>query len=791
MFRKGVGLLGPLALVVASLLAGAGGERPVLAQAGSSAAAVKAKATPTPGLPFQGQPSVQSGDIAVIKMDVIQTVSQPPFDDEPSVALIARKEALVRVWVLVDAPVDRLVLVRLEANHNGTPMGSCGPGTTQATRLIDNAVDDGNVENFTHSNLSRTVNFHLPANCAWLDPGFLQLTATVEGTECADCDWNNTTTAIYPLHEQRQLRLRLSLITYYLPNSPNHGKTAPLTLDGFAYLISAFPINSIDFMGLDSWTSDPPNDEMNAISLENPAAADWWDRYVAMRDLFAYTHYDAYYGQDSHLGLLHQDIVGCAGVAGLGVALTGEGCGGTYAHEIGHNFGLPHASNSHAECAGGDCDPEWPLPHGGRNGNGWNSLAPDKLTVPSFSNGTHSHDFMSYGTCAASAPTYNGELATYCTSWPSLLNYGRIAQRMYCADPQASLDFYDPVQAACYQEWGPFADLLTVPTPELTPEGPDPVAPIGDPVFQGTPPGSSGQAPGVIRLVGRFGADGSVKWWPAYVGRGVGRLAADRGDGGYELLLLDVNGVVLSRRTFDPHPTFIHARGRHLGFDETLPWHPATHRLALARNGLVLGERTLSAHAPTVRLLSPNGNETWPADGTITVAWEGSDLDGDVLSYWLEYSPDGGRTWETIVSNITGSRHTLQAWDVPGGDRALVRVRATDGVRSSADVSDATFAALKKAPVVKILGAAGPLELVSGRYVELRGLGIDPDGGTVRGAGLTWTSDRDGLLGSGDQLRIERLSRGTHRVKLTGRDRDGQSATDEVTVIVHSAVPVS
>ena len=50
--------------------------------------------------------------------------------------------------------------------------------------------------------------------------------------------------------------------------------------------------------------------------------------------------------------------------------------------------------------------------------------------------------------------------------------------------------------------------------------------------------------------------------------------------------------------------------------------------------------RTVSANAPSVTLLSPNGGEV--VDETLTMSWEGNDIDGDDLYYSVQYSADGG-----------------------------------------------------------------------------------------------------------------------------------------------------
>ena len=199
-----------------------------------------------------------SGNIMPLKIDLIQSVSQDPFSDEPPVPLVGQKASLVRVWVLGGGAADKQITVTLTADHNGVAMGDCGPGTTSATRLIDNALDDDNLESWTRNNLARTINFQLPASCPWLEPGFLMLTATTHGPECTECLDDNTTSRIFPIHDVRPPRVKLSLVEYYYPGSPNDGKTPALTLDGFETLIDAFPIHDVEVVDLAAWSTRPP-----------------------------------------------------------------------------------------------------------------------------------------------------------------------------------------------------------------------------------------------------------------------------------------------------------------------------------------------------------------------------------------------------------------------------------------------------------------------------------------------------------------------------------------------------
>jgi len=65
------------------------------------------------------------------------------------------------------------------------------------------------------------------------------------------------------------------------------------------------------------------------------------------------------------------------------------------------------------------------------------------------------------------------------------------------------------------------------------------------------------------------------------------------------------------------------------------------------------------------------------------------------LSYLVEYSADGGQTWQ-VLGDATGETSLA----VPAGPgamdpsrQALVRVTASDGLRTASDVSDGIFSA--------------------------------------------------------------------------------------------------
>ncbi|MEM4264945.1 MAG: hypothetical protein QW505_04115 [Thermoplasmata archaeon] len=101
----------------------------------------------------------------------------------------------------------------------------------------------------------------------------------------------------------------------------------------------------------------------------------------------------------------------------------------------------------------------------------------------------------------------------------------------------------------------------------------------------------------------------------------------------------------------------------------------------------ILAERTVSASAPNVTLLSPNG--FWEYIGeSCEIAWNGSDADGDNLTYMLAYSEDDGDTWIPIASGLTNETYLWNTTGVAPTKKCRVKVIASDGINTAEDVSD-------------------------------------------------------------------------------------------------------
>ena len=237
------------------------------------------------------------------------------------------------------------------------------------------------------------------------------------------------------------------------------------------------------------------------------------------------------------------------------------------------------------------------------------------------------------------------------------------------------------------------------------------------------------------------------------------------GHGAYSLELQDHSGAALFTRYF----RLTHVEGGLGHFEELIPWQQGTARIVLKEGQTVLLVVRVSAHAPEVTLLQPNGGEAWPPYGKQTVTWSGSDADGDPLHYMLQYSPDGGNTWTGIAAGLTGESYTLDVGNLPGSKSARLRVIASDGVNTALDESDAAFAVEGKAPKAMIVYPMDVGAFPPGGPVILEGAATDlEDGPLTDDSRFTWRSSLQGLLGVGRKFQFRDLRPGRHTIILGG-----------------------
>ncbi len=256
----------------------------------------------------------------------------------------------------------------------------------------------------------------------------------------------------------------------------------------------------------------------------------------------------------------------------------------------------------------------------------------------------------------------------------------------------------------------------------------------------------------------------------------------------YCLEALDAGGAVLASQCFDlsfaDYETG-EASGVE-GFNIALPYAPGVARVILRKDAQELAARAVSAHAPEVAITYPNGGQGWGASGTYTVTWAACDGDGDPLTYYVLYSPNGA-DWLPVNMAIAEMHLAVDAAELPGGSGARVRVLATDGFGTTVAESAAALTVGRKPPEVYILAPEGDVAIAAGTPLWLRGHAYDLEDGLLDGAALQWSSRVQGALGTGSQVLVA-LAPHTHIVTLRATDSDGNVSTASVIITVVSPV---
>ncbi len=268
---------------------------------------------------------------------------------------------------------------------------------------------------------------------------------------------------------------------------------------------------------------------------------------------------------------------------------------------------------------------------------------------------------------------------------------------------------------------------------------------------------------------------------------------SDPTPGDYRVQLLDGDGLELSGADFAPSVMVGDPEGPNTPagppvghFLAAIP-KPATPiaSVAILHNGSLIGALSASANTPTVSIISPTGGERFTAD-RVTFEWAGSDADGDSLFYTVVYSAnDGvGNTWNTLAVKIKATSLTVPRHTLAASAKARLWVIVSDGVNSTSAISNQF--GVGNNPPFAIIDFPAEGAMFSGlQSFGVVGAAYDTEDGALHGTSLVWTSDIDGVLGTGDELWVNAsdLTEGTHLVTLTATDSDGASSVSSAVAI--------
>ena len=266
--------------------------------------------------------------------------------------------------------------------------------------------------------------------------------------------------------------------------------------------------------------------------------------------------------------------------------------------------------------------------------------------------------------------------------------------------------------------------------------------------------------------------------------------------GAYCLQARDIYGHVLEETCFDLNLINIDTgvEDDWTLFTAALTDDPAIKQLLLRTNGSPLKQLVVPSSPPQLTLVSASYEADYEA---LQIDWTTPLEDAPDLRYHVHYSADNGATWMPVGVNITPDEVNyfdnafhwgVRAAQIPAGAQAKVRLIATDGYNETT-VTSAAFTMPDVGPWLDILSPAYNA-VVETFPLTFQGYAYDIENGDRRAA-MTWTSDKDGLLGTGSPLSVTTLSPGTHIVTLSADDGDGHVATDTVRLTVEGSIELN
>jgi hypothetical protein len=241
----------------------------------------------------------------------------------------------------------------------------------------------------------------------------------------------------------------------------------------------------------------------------------------------------------------------------------------------------------------------------------------------------------------------------------------------------------------------------------------------------------------------------------------------------FSITIMEKNDRVLARYPFEPKKfTPVPNKDNIALISEVVPYYNNAKKIIISEDKSQLMAKLVSNNDPYVIILSPNGGQNFKREDTIYVKWSGMDYDDDRLTYSLLYSPNSGKSWQTVESEIKGSGYEINADKLQGSNYAKFRIIAMDGINTGIGDSD-TFIVENKAPQSYIISPANNSKFFFKQDIVFNGAASDLEDGNLDGRSMRWISDNEHLLGYGRMVSATGFSAGMHNVTLVATDYYG------------------
>lgn len=183
--------------------------------------------------------------------------------------------------------------------------------------------------------------------------------------------------------------------------------------------------------------------------------------------------------------------------------------------------------------------------------------------------------------------------------------------------------------------------------------------------------------------------------------------------------------------------------------------------------------------SPNVSIVTPVDEVIVAVGAEVTFSGEARDVEDGTLDNSIEWS---------VAGEWTQGSSTAHTFSNPGLYFVTAKVQDTGGLSATATINvQATEGEIADAPTVTITAPLDASSAAFGTAVQLRGTAQDAQEGDLSDD-LVWSSNLDGLLGTGKNFFVDSLSVGNHTIIAASADSEGHAAFATIDITVTPAV---
>jgi len=284
-----------------------------------------------------------------------------------------------------------------------------------------------------------------------------------------------------------------------------------------------------------------------------------------------------------------------------------------------------------------------------------------------------------------------------------------------------------------------------------------------------------------VRVRGRLSRTGEIQWNPSLrTEKGIYDKQSDdplKNDSNidnsvvsrkarFTVDFLDYTGrILLSGYT---KPYFFSIDQEWAKFTARLPYHEQTQAIQLRVGERILGMLRVPTDRPCFTLLNPREDSCIDGSGVLHLRWSGHNSEYPI-TFFVRYSHNG-IDWYRPGVNLHTNDYYLDLRDMPGGERCVIQVIATNGYRTSY-IQTRHFQVPTKSIEILLGENKGPV---------LFAQGYSREHGPIVGEGITWMMDDGVVIKHGGTLDVRTLTEGVHRISIQLRDTLGKQLIKQI-----------